>query len=180
MALILVRHGRTTANAAGLLQGHIDNPLDELGVRQAAAIAVALAGLDRPRVLSSPLLRARQTASALQLPVQVEDRFIELDYGGLDGLAVRDVDAATWARWRAEPDFVPAGGESLARLQARVEQACAEALADGLELRVVLAGRAEVRAVLDGAALDAVFTPGSVSGATGAFIDRVLSEVRAW
>ncbi len=138
MALILVRHGRTTANAAGLLQGHIDNPLDELGVRQAAAIAVALAGLDRPRVLSSPLLRARQTASALQLPVQVEDRFIELDYGGLDGLAVRDVDAATWARWRAEPDFVPAGGESLARLQARVEQACAELCADAGERDVVV------------------------------------------
>ncbi len=72
----------------------------------------------------------------------------------------------------------PALGRTAA--QALVEQACAEALADGLELRVVLAGRAEVRAVLDGAALDAVFTPGSVSGATGAFIDRVLSEVRAW
>lgn len=138
MTLILVRHGRTSANAAGLLQGHIDNPLDPLGLQQAAAIAEALDGLDRPRVLSSPLLRARQTAAALQLPVEIDDRFIELDYGGLDGVPVREVEAATWARWRAEPDFVPAGGESLAGLQTRVEQACRDLAAEAGERDVVV------------------------------------------
>lgn len=138
MALILVRHGRTSANAAGLLQGHVDNPLDPLGMLQAQAIAAALQGLDRPRVVSSPLLRARQTAAALQLPVEIDERFIELDYGGLDGVPTREVDAALWARWRADADFVPAGGESLAGLQARVEQACGDLAADAGERDVVV------------------------------------------
>ena len=138
MTLILVRHGRTTANAGGLLQGHVDNPLDELGRRQAEAIAAALGGLDDPRVVSSPLLRARQTAEAMGLPVDIEERFIELDYGALDSVPVRDVDAATWARWRSDPDFVPAGGESLATLQRRVEEVCVALSAEAGERDVVV------------------------------------------
>lgn len=120
----MVRHGRTTANATGLLQGRIDNPLDALGLRQAVAIAEALGSLVSPRVLSSPLRRARETAAALGLPVEIDERFVELDYGTLDGVPVRDVGAEVWARWRADPDFIPGGGESLSVLQARVEAAC--------------------------------------------------------
>lgn len=138
MALIMVRHGRTTANASGLLQGHVDNPLDELGRAQAAAIAAALSDLNQPRVLSSPLLRARQTAEAMGLAVEIDERFIELDYGALDSVPVRDVDAETWARWRQDAHFVPAGGESLAALQARVEQACGALAADAAERDVVV------------------------------------------
>ena len=44
--LIVVRHGRTAANAQGLLQGRVDNPLDDEGRRQADAIAAAIAGVD--------------------------------------------------------------------------------------------------------------------------------------
>ena len=60
--LILVRHGRTEANAGGLLQGRLDLPLDDLGRAQAAAAGKALTGASR--VVSSPLLRTRQTAEA--------------------------------------------------------------------------------------------------------------------
>ncbi len=91
--LILVRHGRTAANATGLLQGRVDNQLDELGHRQARAIATGLGVLREPRVVSSPLVRARQTAEALGLPVEIDPRFIELDYGALDEVPVRDVGA---------------------------------------------------------------------------------------
>jgi probable phosphoglycerate mutase len=45
--LILVRHGRTEANAGGLLQGRLDLPLDELGRAQAAAVGAALSGVSR-------------------------------------------------------------------------------------------------------------------------------------
>ena len=58
--LFVVRHGRTAANASGLLLGRLDPDLDELGVRQAAAAAAALGTVDR--VVSSPLLRTRRTA----------------------------------------------------------------------------------------------------------------------
>lgn len=141
--LIIVRHGRTTANATGLLQGRADNPLDPVGRQQAAAIAAALAGLERPRVISSSLVRARQTAEIVAsglaaAPATVDDRFIELDYGHLDGTPVRDVPAETWAAWRADPHFVPPGGESLAALQARVEDGCAELRAEAAERDVVV------------------------------------------
>lgn len=140
-----MRHGRTTANATGLLQGRADNPLDAVGEAQASAIGAALAGLDTPRVIASSLLRARQTAAlvAAQLglgaeSVAIDDRFIELDYGHLDGTPVRDVPAETWAAWRADPHFLPPGGESLAQLQERVEQACRALAEEAAERDVVV------------------------------------------
>ena len=122
--LILLRHGRTAANAAGLLQGRVDNELDDVGRVQAVACAAALA---RPaRVVSSPLIRARQTAEALGCPMEIDERWIELDYGVWDGRPVREVPAHTWAAWRSDPTFVPPDGESLAALQVRVEEAIAD------------------------------------------------------
>lgn len=119
--LIIVRHGRTAANAQGLLQGRIDPPLDELGERQAQAAAQLIGPVDR--VISSPLQRARQTAAAFGVDVEVDDRWIELDYGEWEGRPVRDVAAADWAAWRASLDWRPPGGETLAELGARVRAA---------------------------------------------------------
>ena len=71
--LIIVRHGRTEANASGLLQGRRINPgLDELGRRQVAALAAALPGVER--VVASPLLRTQETAAAFGLPVEIDER----------------------------------------------------------------------------------------------------------
>jgi broad specificity phosphatase PhoE len=75
-------------------------------------------------VISSPLERARATAAAFGRPVEIDERWIELDYGALDGLAFNDVAAGVWERWRADRHFVPEGGESLAALGVRVRQAC--------------------------------------------------------
>ena len=70
----------------------------------------------------------------------------------------------------------------LGRLEAQrlVEQACTEALAGGRQLRAVLGGLPDVTAVLGEAALDAVFSPGSVAGSTDTFIDRALADARAF
>jgi probable phosphoglycerate mutase len=81
------------------------------------------------RIVSSPLQRARETAEALSaqlggLPVEIDERWIELDYGKWDELPVRGVTAEQWAAWRADPAFVPPGGESLVQLQGRVGEAC--------------------------------------------------------
>ena len=116
--LILVRHGRTSLNAAGLLQGRIDPPLDMLGEDQARLVAESLPTPDR--VISSPLQRAVQTASAFGVPVEIDPRFIELDYGDLDGSPVADIESTTWTTWQRDLDFVPAGGESIAALGERV------------------------------------------------------------
>ena len=120
--LTLVRHGRTEANRSGLLLGRIDAELDPLGRAQAAAVARSIGPVDR--VVCSPLARTRATAEAWGTPVEVDDRWVELDYGDLDGTPMRDVDADLWRRWRSDVGFAPPGGESLRALGERVRAAC--------------------------------------------------------
>ena len=116
--LIVVRHGRTPANAAGQLLGRRDPELDELGRAQAAAVGIAIP--TAACVISSPLMRCRQTAEAIGTSVEVDERLIEVDYGDFEGLAIGDVPAATWATWRADTAWSPPGGESHDDLVARV------------------------------------------------------------
>lgn len=133
--LILVRHGRTHANAARLLQGRSDNELDTHGEQQASQIAAALArnsgGVDR--IVSSPLRRATQTAQAtadrLGIGVTLDDRWSELEYGEWEALPISEVSSQTWTRWRADPTFAPPGGESLLQLNDRINRACDDLVA---------------------------------------------------
>ena len=134
--LLLVRHGRTEANAGQRLQGRLDLPLDEVGVAQVAGMA---AWLGRPdRIISSPLLRARQTAGAFGVPYEIDDRWVELDYGSLDGLPLNEVGDEIWARWRIDPEYQVGGGESLAEMRVRVVAAVEDLLADAVEQTVVV------------------------------------------
>lgn len=139
MALIVLRHGRTASNAAGLLLGRADPPLDDLGEQQAAAAAARIRSVADPvRVVSSPLARTRATAAALGLPVEVDERWIELDYGELDGTPMAEVDPDLWRRWTTEVDFAPPSGESLAALGVRVRAACEALAAEAVEHDVVV------------------------------------------
>ncbi|MEA3077276.1 MAG: alpha-ribazole phosphatase [Actinomycetota bacterium] len=127
--LVLVRHGQTALNAGGRLQGRrVDEPLTSLGQRQAAA-AARFVDLSRvTRVVSSPLLRARETAAAFSsssCSVEVDPRWTELDYGSYDGLPFDAVPSPVWASWRSDVSFAPPGGESLAALRDRVWSALA-------------------------------------------------------
>jgi broad specificity phosphatase PhoE len=145
--IVLVRHGRTEANALGLLLGRLDPPLDDEGTRQAACLGTALAGLDVSRVVTSPLQRCRMTAEAIgevltdaegkPVPTVVDERWIEIDYGAFDGMPVADVAPETWAHWRQDVTWAPEGGESMAELGARIRPAC-EALADEASERDVV------------------------------------------
>jgi probable phosphoglycerate mutase len=127
--LILVRHGQSEANAAGLLVGRTDSALTELGRLQAAAIGEALvAQPKRPfRILTSPLARARHTAEIIAGRLgsadtpEVEDRLIELDYGELDGCRPGDLGRGVWAGWRSDPSWRPPGGETLPELHDRLD-----------------------------------------------------------
>ena len=120
--LIVVRHGRTEQNRAGRLLGRLDVDLDDTGRAQAAALAAHVGPVDR--VVCSPLARTRQTAAAWDAPVEVDDRFVELDYGELDGTAMADVPAELWSAWRSDLDFAPPGGESIRTLGERVRAGC--------------------------------------------------------
>ncbi len=140
-SLVVVRHGRTAANAAGLLLGRLDVELDALGRRQAEALAAAVLASSGPisAVVSSPLQRAVETASALGLPVHVDDRFVEVDYGEWDGLPLSEVPAETWSEWRADPHFRPTAGESLHEVSHRVTEACVDWAARASDGCVVIA-----------------------------------------
>jgi broad specificity phosphatase PhoE len=122
--LLLVRHGETLPNRQRLLLGRADPPLTEDGATHAHRL---VASLPRPdRVISSPLRRARDTAAVFGRPVEVDERWIELDYGELDEQPSASVPHEVWARWRADSSFAPAGGETLSGLSSRVSAACAE------------------------------------------------------
>jgi broad specificity phosphatase PhoE len=122
--LLLVRHAETEPNVDGLLLGRADPPLTERGEAQARALAAVLPRPDL--VVSSPLRRAVATATELDSPVTVDERWTELDYGELEGLAPGMVPDGVWRRWRGDPAFVPPGGESLEELGRRVRAACVE------------------------------------------------------
>jgi broad specificity phosphatase PhoE len=147
--LILVRHGQSEANAAGLLLGRADSSLTGLGRRQAGRIGEALAASAprsaggtreerRPtRILTSPLARARTTAEIIRDVLgpgapepEVEDLLIELDYGELEGKRPADLAPGVWSAWRADPTWRPPGGESFVDLHARVDPLWASLAAD--------------------------------------------------
>ncbi|MCT2178445.1 MSMEG_4193 family putative phosphomutase [Brachybacterium muris] len=126
--VLLVRHGRTTANATGLLAGRTPGViLDEVGREQAARTGDRIAAVPVARVVSSPLERCRETARAIlerqstAPPESVDADLIECDYGAWQGRALKDL--ATEELWRtvqAHPSAVTfPGGESIASMQAR-------------------------------------------------------------
>jgi broad specificity phosphatase PhoE len=134
--LFVVRHGRTSVNARGLLLGRADPPLDELGLEQAAAVARAIGEVTR--VIASPLRRAQETAEAFGAPIETDERWIELDYGEWDGRPLLDVPVETWAAWRTDLSLRPPGGETLLELGERVRAACDDLAANASEESVVV------------------------------------------
>ena len=138
--LHVIRHGRTEDNAAGRLLGRADPSLDELGARQAAAVAGSLARVDR--IVTSPLRRCVETAEAIAAvtgaSIETDPRWIELDYGEFDRVGLSQVPAETWAAWQADVHFRPPGGETLAELALRVGTALEELTADAVDDEVVV------------------------------------------
>ncbi len=132
----VVRHGRTEANASGLLLGRANPELDEVGRQQAAQIATVIP--ENARVISSPLLRTRQTAEAIRPDVTTDDRLLELDYGDFDLKPVRDIPADTWAAWRADADFRPPNGETFRELATRVGSLLDEISEEAVDTDVVV------------------------------------------
>jgi len=119
--LILIRHGESPANAAGVLQGLADEGLSPLGQAQAEALARHLPTVypEATALYSSPLGRALQTAQAIQryyphLNIQIVPELAEFDTGQWDNLPYQQLreQHQLWQRMQADPDWAPPGGES--------------------------------------------------------------------
>ena len=143
--LTLVRHGQTVANAQNLLQGHVNHPLDEVGLAQVSLLGGALQKISPvSRVVASPLQRAQQTAQAItqglsqHIEVETDPRWIELNYGDFDGQPVSSVSPEQWATWRTDEHFRPPHGETLAELSVRVHEAIDALLADSVSAHIVV------------------------------------------
>jgi len=93
-------------------------------------------GVEIRRVVSSPLRRAYDTAAALSghLPVEVDPRWIERDYGTSDESPLAGIGGEEWDRWRNDPDYRPPGGETIAEVGERVRDACRELLSEDGEV----------------------------------------------
>ncbi len=147
MKLYLIRHGESTYNAEGRIQGQSNVPLSELGRRQSLAIADALAGVPVDAVYSSPLLRAltvaQDVAARHELPVRTDPRLKEISVGVFQDRLRGDLEVeypAELARWMSgDEDFVIPGGESRRQLAARGSEALRSIAADGNRTVVVVA-----------------------------------------
>jgi broad specificity phosphatase PhoE len=140
LTLLLVRHGQSEWNAAGLMQGQTAHvPLTELGHAQADRAARELAGLRPGALVSSDLRRAVQTAehcaTATGLPFTTTPALREQGYGSLEGRPSRELwEVVDWS----DPHWAAKGGESLAELHGRVaaylKHLCAEPPAEVIAL----------------------------------------------
>jgi probable phosphomutase (TIGR03848 family) len=130
--VILVRHGRTSANATGVLAGRTPGVrLDDTGIAQADKAAARLAVVPLAAVVSSPLERCKQTAQAIThaqasaMRVATDRGLTECDYGEWQGRPLKELaKEPLWKTVQAQPSAAHfPGGESMAAMQARVVDA---------------------------------------------------------
>ena len=121
MKLYISRHGQTPWNVEDLICGRTDVPLTEVGQQQAKLLAESAKDKGIDMILCSPLLRARQTAQAVSdavgVPVQIDERLTEFDFGTFDGTS-RFGEEFQWVRAQLPMRFP--GGESAFDLAYRV------------------------------------------------------------
>lgn len=122
--VLLIRHGRSQANADGILAGRSDTPLDDTGEEQARALGRRLADAPLDALVTSPQLRARQTADLVsqgRAHARVDVQFSECDYGQWSGAKLADLAGeAQWeiVQWHPAAAHFPRG-ETMAEMAHR-------------------------------------------------------------
>ncbi len=103
MRLHLIRHGQSISNAEGRVQGHLDVPLSDQGIREAELLADRLVSLPIAALYTSPLKRAHRTAQTvaerLDIKLQARDFLMERDVGELSGLTGDEI-GEKFPAWR--------------------------------------------------------------------------------
>ena len=135
--LILLRHGETDYNATSRMQGQLDTTLSERGVSQAHAAAQELRDLGISKIISSDLVRAKDTADVvaadLGLAVDVDKRLRETHLGDWQGKTHTEVDTeheGARAVWRTDATWAPPRGESRLEVAERAQAVVDELMRD--------------------------------------------------
>ena len=130
--LLLIRHGRTDANASGILAGRTPGVvLDEVGRDTTKALSLRLKEVKVAQVVVSPLERTQETASLLfdaEIPSALDDRLIECDYGTWQGLKLSELATnELWPIVQQRPDeMIFPEGESMKYMAARASTSMRE------------------------------------------------------
>lgn len=145
--LAIVRHGQAEGNTSHRFIGWLDVPLDEVGFLQARAVGERLAASGVERVISSDILRARQTAEPLAallgVQVEVDERIREIGNGEWTGLLPADIARAwpeMWEMYITGSDVPRPGGERWADVRTRVRAALDDLSADSTPTAVFTHG----------------------------------------
>jgi broad specificity phosphatase PhoE len=129
--VLLIRHGETEWSRSGRHTGRTDVPLTDLGRQQAELLRRRLRGRSFALVLTSPLVRARETCrlAGLGEGALLRDELREWDYGDYEGITTPEIRSRRpdWFLWR---DGCP-GGEKAADVGARADRVVAELRAGG-------------------------------------------------
>ncbi len=155
--VILVRHGQTEWNRVERFRGRADIPLNQIGLAQADATGQRVASEWQPvAIYAGPLSRTAHTAEAIgsccNLPVQVEPRLIDIDYGEWQGLTpdeVRERWAETLSVWYDMPHLarIP-DGETLDALRVRAMSAVNDLTAHHPDRTIVLVSHTVVNRII--------------------------------
>ena len=151
-----IRHGETTWNVDTRIQGHRDIPLSAVGRRQAERLAQALVDEPITAIYASDLTRAWETAQylgrALGKEVIKETGLRERGFGDFEGKTFAEIEVLLpeqSMRWRKrDPEFAPAGGESLLALRSRVLEAAGRLAAQHPGELIAMVGHGGVMDVL--------------------------------
>lgn len=138
MFIYIIRHGETQFNREGRIQGQVDNPLNEAGIRLGKITGQALKEIRFDYILSSPLQRAIQTAQLVTgpsfeekgytLPIHTDPRLMEIDVGIWDGKIIlpdqMEIDDPSFPLFFSDPEHFPGfpGGETLQQVIERTAQ----------------------------------------------------------
>ena len=131
MILYVVRHGETDFNIQGRYTGITDIPLNEKGLEQAKQLSEKLNGINFEIIISSPLLRARQTAEiineVLNIPLIIIDEFQERNVGVYEGLTRGEAKEKYPDLWKRECtrqlDDAPTNGETIRQFDKKIRKA---------------------------------------------------------
>ena len=123
MILYVTRHGETSKNKLGLIQGQTECDLSEKGIKDAEVLKSTVDNLNIDIVISSPLKRAIDTARIItnnKYPINIDDRIIERDWGMCEGANIEEVD--TVKCWNFFVNTDDNGIEKVQDLLARVSE----------------------------------------------------------
>ena len=121
--IYIVRHGQTNWNVSKRLQGHKPIPLNEKGREKAKILSEKVKHLNFEKIISSDLLRAKETASIISENVHKEiifdARLRSVDYGNLEGRFIPDITPEEWEIYNSTPERF--GAESVESVYLRIK-----------------------------------------------------------